>query len=192
MKLPQCWDEISIGARLPRRCYSSSKQVADRQRCATSGLSIPSCVANPVLLEEIMKYVLGAFALLLFTSLISLSATTAQDRSTYQQGMILSVARRGSRNHKYSNGTNPADASLQPKVYAYDVTVRIACETYVGHYESSSDSLPASIADNTPVQARAGKHFLYLKLPSNQQMKMAIVSRKTDSDGTCASKQTQP
>ena len=134
-----------------------------------------------------MKYISVVSALLLFTSLTSLNAST-----TYQQGMVLSVDGSEGRNHKYSNGTNPADAPLQSKIYAYDVTVRVACETYVGHYESSSDSLPASIADNTPVQARAGKHFLYLKLPSNQQMKMAIVSRKTDSDGTCASKQAQP
>ena len=139
-----------------------------------------------------MKYVFVASALLLFTTLASLNASTAQDRSNYQRGMILAVDGREGRNHKYSNGTNPADAPLQSKIYAYDVTIRVACETYVGHYESSSDSLPASIADNTPVQARAGKHFLYLKLPSNQQMKMAIVSRKTDSDGTCASKQAQP
>ena len=145
-----------------------------------------------VLLEEMMKYIFGASIFLLFAGAPSLNATTTQDRSTYQQGMILSVSGRESRNHKYSSGTNPADAPLQSKIYAYDVTVLIACETYVGHYESSSESLPASIADNTPVQARAGTHFLYLKLPSNQQMKMAIVSRKTDSDGTCASKQTQP
>jgi hypothetical protein len=139
-----------------------------------------------------MKYVLGAPALLLFTCLISLNASTSQDRSNYQQGMILTVDGREGRNHKFTNGTNPADAPLQSKIYAYDVTVQVACETYVGHYESSSDSLPASIADNTPVQARAGKHFLYLKLPSNQQMKMAIVSRKVNSDGACASKQAQP
>jgi hypothetical protein len=139
-----------------------------------------------------MKYVLGASIYLLFFGALSLNATTAPDRSTYQQGMVLSVAGGESRNHKYSNGTNPADAPLQSKIYAYDVTVRVACETYVGHYESSSDSLPASIANNTPVQARAGKHFLYLKLPSNQQMKMAIVSRKTDSGGNCAPNQTQP
>jgi len=139
-----------------------------------------------------MKYVLRAPIFLLFAGALNLNATATQDRSTYQQGMILSVAGGESRNHKYSNGTNPADAPLQSKIYAYDVTVRVACETYVGHYESSSDSLPASIADNSPIQARAGKHFLYLKLPSNQQMKMAIVSRKTDSDGACATKQTQP
>lgn len=139
-----------------------------------------------------MKYILGAAVFLLFTSAMSLSASTTQDQSTYQQGMILSVDGRESRHHKYSNGTNPADAPLQPKIYAYDVTVRVACETYVGHYESSSDSLPASIASNTSIQVRAGKHFLYFNLPSNQQMKMAIVSRKIDSDGACASKQTQP
>jgi hypothetical protein len=139
-----------------------------------------------------MKYVLRASALLLFTSLISLNASTAQDRSNFQQGMILAVDGREGRNHKYTSGTNPADAPLQSKIYAYDVTVRLACETYVGHYELSSDSLPASIAENSPVPVRAGKHFLYLKLPSNQQMKMAIVSRKADSDGTCASKKAQP
>jgi len=139
-----------------------------------------------------MKHTLGAAALLLFTCLIGLNASTTQDRPNYQQGMILAVDGREGRNHKYTNGTNPSDAPLQSKIYAYDVTVRVACETYVGHYESSSESLPASIADNNPVQARAGKHFLYLKLPGNQQMKMAIVSRKTDSDGACASKQGQP
>jgi hypothetical protein len=139
-----------------------------------------------------MKYVLGASALLIFTCLLSLNASTTQDRPNYQQGMILAVDGSEGRNHKYTNGTNPADAPLQSKIYAYDVTVRVACETYVGHYESSSDSLPASIASNTPVQARAGKHFLYLKLPSNQQMKMAIVSRNVNSDGACASKQAQP
>jgi len=139
-----------------------------------------------------MKNILVASALLLFTSIASLNTSTAQDRPNYQQGMILAVDGREGRNHRYTSGTNPADAPLQSKIYAYDVTVRVACETYVGHYESSSESLPASIADNTPIQARAGKHFLYLKLPSNQQMKMAIVSRKADSGGSCASKQAQP
>lgn len=139
-----------------------------------------------------MKYISGAFVFLLLTFAMNLHASTAEDRQNYQQGIVLKVDGREGRNHKYSNGTNPADAPLESKIYAYDVTVRVACETYVGHYESSSDSLPASIADKNPVQARAGKHFLYLKLPSNQQMKMAIVSRKTDSDGSCASKQAQP
>jgi len=138
-----------------------------------------------------MKHILGTSALLLFSCLAGLNAST-QDRPNYQQGMILAVNGSEGRNHKYSNGTNPADAPLQSKIYAYDVTVRVACETYVGHYESSSDSLPASIADNTAIQVRAGKRFLYFNPPSNQQVKMAIVSRKRDSDGTCASKQTQP
>jgi hypothetical protein len=139
-----------------------------------------------------MKHILGTSALLLFTSLIGLNASTTQDRTSYQQGMILAVDGREGRNHKYTNGTNPADAPLQSKIYAYDVTVRVACETYVGHYESSSESLPASIASNTPIQVRAGKHFLYFNLPTNQQVKMAIVSQKRDSDGACAPKQAQP
>jgi hypothetical protein len=79
--------------------------------------------------REAMKYILATSALLLFTCLISLKASTSQDRSNYQQGMILAVDGREGRNHKYTNGTNPADAPLQSKIYAYEVTVRVACET---------------------------------------------------------------
>lgn len=139
-----------------------------------------------------MKYALGVCALLSIFIFPGLGAYQARAETSYQRGTILTVEGREGRNHKFTNGTSQADAPLQSKIYAYGIAVRVACGTYVAHYESSSATLPLAIAANNSVEVRVGKHFLYFNLPTNQGMKMAIVRRKVDQTGACASTQAQP
>ena len=139
-----------------------------------------------------MKCALGTFGLLFVSFFLGLGAYQAQAETNYQPGTILTVEGHEGRNHKYTNGTSQADAPLQSKIYAYDVAVRVACGTYFAHFESASDNLPSEIATNNSVEVRIGKHFLYFNLPTSREMKMAIVRRKVDQTGTCASSQAQP
>jgi hypothetical protein len=139
-----------------------------------------------------MKSVLVVCAFLLVGIVPNLNASRVQDQTNYyQQGTILKVE-----NHKvgfpqYSGGSNPSDAPLQSTFYAYDVSVRVDCETYVGHYESVIDYLPTPLAANQTIRVHITKHFLYFGLPLGGEMKMAIGHVKNARGPSCEATQAQ-
>jgi hypothetical protein len=102
----------------------------------------------------------------------------------YQWGTILNVDKKEVTNPD-TCCSSPTDAPLQNQYFAYDVSVKVNCGTYVGHYESPYDYLPSSLAPNQKVEVRPGKHNLYFDLPGDRELKMAIVRRKVERSGPC-------
>jgi hypothetical protein len=137
-------------------------------------------------MEEIMKHILMACAFLFVGVVPSLCASKVQDQPhNYEQGTILRVEKHEVQSPEYSGGSNPSDAPLTSTFYAYEVSVRGDCGTYVARYESPTDHLPSEFASGHPIQVRVTKHFAYFNFPINQEMKMAITHRQIDRAGTC-------
>ncbi len=139
-----------------------------------------------------MKYILMVCAFLFVGLIPRLNASKVQDQThNYQQGTILSVEKHEVHSPEYSGGSNPSDAPLTSTFYAYEVSVRADCGTYVTRYESPTDYLPSEFASGHPIQVRVTEHFAYFNFPINQEMKMAITHRQIDRAGTCAVMTTQ-
>ena len=132
-----------------------------------------------------MRILLG---IALFATLVCpalLSASTKQKSGSYQRATIISVEKHEVRSPEYTGGDNPSDAPSSSEYYAYDVSVRVTCGTYVGYYESPYDYLPSEFAANQPIDVRLTKHDIYFDLPGDREVKMAIVHRKTEAGAPC-------
>lgn len=124
-------------------------------------------------------------AFLLIAVCISLNASASnQPAKAYQPGTILNVNKKEITSPD-TCCSNPTDTPLQSQYFAYDVSVKVSCGTYVGRYESPYDYLPSSLAANQKVDVRLGKHNLYFDLPGDREMKMAIVHRQVEHSGPC-------
>jgi len=102
------------------------------------------------------------------------------------QGMVVSVQK----HEVQSPGealTTPTDAPLSSQYFAYDVSVRVDCQLYVGRYETPFDYLPSAFSPDHAIQMRLTEHVLYFDLPNNPEMRMAIVHHAAESDTTCRS-----
>jgi hypothetical protein len=99
----------------------------------------------------------------------------------YMRGTVVDVQK-----HKiYSpdpmiGGSNPSDAPLASRYYAYEVSVRVDCKTYVGRYETPFHYLPSAFTPDQPIQVRLTRHVMYFDLPNDPDMRMCIVRRRTE------------
>ena len=75
-------------------------------------------------------------------------------------------------------GSNPSDAPLTSQYYAYDVSVRVDCKTYIGRYETPFNYLPSDFTPHQPIQVRLTRHVMYFDLPNDPDMRMGIVRRR--------------
>jgi len=75
-------------------------------------------------------------------------------------------------------GSNPSDAPLTSQYYAYEVSVRVDCTTYIGRYETPFNYLPSVFSPNQPIQVRLTKHVMYFDLPNDPDMRMGIIHRR--------------
>jgi hypothetical protein len=82
-------------------------------------------------------------------------------------------------------GGNPTDAPVQAEEY---VGLRLECTNYVGRYESAIDYLPAAIAPNKEVDVRLEKHWMYLSLNSDREIKMGIMRHERVRSEACPAK----
>jgi hypothetical protein len=104
-----------------------------------------------------------------------------QVNSTYVQGTVVRVQQ-----HKvYSpevmmGGSNPSDAPLASRSYAYEVSVRVDCDTYVGRYATPFNYLPSAFTADQSIQVHLTKHAMYFDLPGDLDMKMGIVRRTSE------------
>jgi len=99
--------------------------------------------------------------------------------SSFVQGTVVDVQKQ----KVYSpdttiGGSNPSDAPLTSRYYAYEVSVRVDCETYVGRYETPFNYLPSVFSPNQPIQVRLTKHVMYFDLPNDPDMRMGIIHRR--------------
>lgn len=101
----------------------------------------------------------------------------------YQQATVLKVEKQEMPDPLYA-GTNPTDMPLRADVYAYDLSVRVNCGTYVGHYESPTEYIPTAFTPNNHIQVRLTKHVMYVDLPGEKEMPMSIVGHRNE-PGPC-------
>jgi hypothetical protein len=132
-----------------------------------------------------MKEELAVCAFTLLLSAVPLYArkVLADD---YQKATVLRVEKTEAERPSTA-GSNPSDAPLASRFYEYKVAVRVSCGTYVGHYESYLDHLPAAFTPNETVPVRVTKHSMYFKLP-DRQVQMTILSRRLER-GPCGSQE---
>src|ERR1700676_4841462 len=107
-----------------------------------------------------MKFVLRGCALLLVG--IAAIVSGAEDQPNYQQGTILSIKKHKVRSPDYSGGDNVSDAPLQSESYAYHLSLRVGCTTYVVHFDSPLENLPSAFSPTRPIQVHLAKHFMLL------------------------------
>jgi hypothetical protein len=109
--------------------------------------------------------------------------------SAYRIGTVLNVKRQEFQSNAVGY-TTPTDAPLQSDVYAYDVSVRVDCGTYVGRYESPFDSLVAVFRPNRLVRVRVQKHIMYIDIPGEYpEYRMAITKHARASTAPCDKQQ---
>ena len=82
-------------------------------------------------------------------------------------------------------GGNPTDAPAQAEEYAYEIGLRLECTNYVGRYESAINYLPAAIAPNKEIDVRLEKHWMYLSLNSDREIKMGILRHERVHSDAC-------
>jgi len=100
--------------------------------------------------------------------------------SPYVQGTVLEVQKQEVYSPDTVGGSNPSDATLTSRYYAYEVSIRVDCKTYVGRYETPFDYLPVAFTANQPIQVRLARHVMYFDLPAYPNMRMGIVHRSAE------------
>jgi hypothetical protein len=127
-----------------------------------------------------MKKNLMLFVLASGVLLASAHAATKQE---YQSATVVSVE-----SHETPSsyaGSNPSDAPLHSEVYSYDIGIRLGCTVYRTRYESAFDYLPSVFAANHPVEVKPQKHVMYVSLPGDREVRMAIGGRSGVKDISC-------
>jgi len=121
----------------------------------------------------------------LVVTMLALSANAKEVQPKgFQQGTVVSVERQEvvSPNQCCYSGS---DAPLQTQYYAFDVSVKVGCGTYVGRYESYIDYLPSAFSANKEIPVRLTKHVMYFDVPGERDMKMGILHRSNDHAVPC-------
>jgi hypothetical protein len=83
-------------------------------------------------------------------------------------------------------GANPSDAPSEPEEFAYNIGLKLNCTVYTGRYESATDYLPIWFKPDHNVDVRLDKHWIYVSLPSDREVKLGIVNHRAVHDETCA------
>lgn len=86
------------------------------------------------------------------------------------------------------SGGNPTDAPAYPEEFAYEIGLRLECTTYVGRYESATDYLPSVFKPNSDVDVRLDKHWMYVSLYGDRDVKMGIVRHERVHNDACPAK----
>jgi len=82
---------------------------------------------------------------------------------------------------RLSRGDNPSDAPMaDPEVFAYDVTVRVNCGTYVGRYQSWYDHIPSVLRVDEKIQLRLARSTMYVAVPNERDVELSIVSKRME------------
>jgi hypothetical protein len=127
----------------------------------------------------------------LAVALVSLSAdaqvtkTNSSKKNEYRAGTVLQVQR-----HEEDSTSNYAgdatEAPLHSDVYAYDISVRVHCATYVGRWNSEFDDVPAVFSPNRTVQVRLEKHLMYVDVPGEKEFRMGFVEHPGGQTTPCS------
>ena len=115
-----------------------------------------------------------AMTLVLVSGALLTSGHTAT-KAGYQPGTVVGVESRAIPS-SYA-GDNPSDAPFQPEVFSYDIAILVGGTVYRTSYDSAFDELPSVFATNHPVQVNLKKHVMYVELPGDRAVHLAIESR---------------
>jgi len=107
--------------------------------------------------------------------LVLVSVLSGAETKPWQTGKILAVGKHESEILCCYSGT---DTPLQSNVVDYDISVRIEDTVYVGRYQSWTGYVPTAWAQDHLLDARADKHFVYLKTPTGEEIRLSLLSRK--------------
>ncbi len=102
----------------------------------------------------------------------------------YQTATVVSVQALEATQRTYVGG-NPSDAPTEPQEFAYSIGLKVNCTMYVGRYESATDYLPAAFKPQSAVDVRLAKHWMYVSLPMDHEIKLALMSHHALLDGAC-------
>jgi hypothetical protein len=142
--------------------------------------SCPAILAG-ALMEKIMRKNIGiGIAVLVIVPMLNASPARSK-ANPFVQGTVIEVQKQKVYFPDYAiGGSNPPDAPLTSRYYAYQVSVRVDCKTYVGRYETQFNYLPSEFTPNQPIQVHLTKHVMYFDLPNDPDMRMGIVRRSSD------------
>lgn len=111
-------------------------------------------------------------------SFLSAFAKTSQPKPL-QDATVLSVEKH--EEQRMTGGDNPSDAPLpDPETFAYDISVRLSCGTYVGRYQSWYDYVPSVFTPNQKIQLRLTRSVMYVPVPNQKEVEMPIVSKHVE------------
>ncbi len=106
---------------------------------------------------------------------------TRNNKNEYAQGTVVQVQKQKVFSPDYTiGGSNPSDAPLTSRYYAYEVSVRVDCKTYVGRYETPFNYLPSEFTSDQPIKVRLTKRVMYFDLPNDPDMRMGVVYRSSE------------
>lgn len=93
-----------------------------------------------------------------------LNASPTRDNSNpFVKGTVVHVQKhKGYSPDSTIGGSNPSDAPLTSRYFAYEVSVRVDCKTYVGRHETPFNCLPSSFTPHQPIKVHLAKHVFDL------------------------------
>jgi hypothetical protein len=112
--------------------------------------------------------------LFVLVSSMLLTSSHAATKTGGQPATVVSVESHETQSN--SNGASPLDLPLQAEIHSYDIGIRVGSTIYRTSYESALDYLPAIFATNHPIQVNLRKHVMYVTLPGEGAVRMAIES----------------
>ena len=114
------------------------------------------------------------FALCALVSSMMLVNVFAAANGDFQQATVVSVEQGAS---PAANVGASSDAPLPGASYSYDIAIRLGNVIYQAAYQSTFEDISAVFAANQPIQASQRGNVLYVTLPGNLTVPMAIESR---------------
>jgi hypothetical protein len=118
-----------------------------------------------------MKKTYGLCALATSMMLTNVFATTNSD---FRQATVVSVEQETS---PAANAGASSDAPLRDASYSYDIAIRVGDIVYQTTYQSAFEDVSPVFATDQAVQASQKGNVLYVTLPGNLTVPMAIESR---------------
>lgn len=97
------------------------------------------------------------------------------------QGQVIEIQTHRMQSPEFtSGGSNPSDAPLTSRYYAFEVSIRVGCKTYVGIYQTPFNYLPSEFKPDQRVDFVLTKHVMYFDVPYTAGIRMRIVRRKNE------------
>lgn len=121
----------------------------------------------------------NTFLLLAIVSGALLTSVHAATEAGYQPATVVSVESHAIPSN--NDGGDPADAPLQSVFKSYEIGIRLGDTVYRTSYDSAFDGLPSVFTPNHPVHVNLKKHVMYVELPGDRALEVAIESRASAS-----------